>query len=138
MKNPAEEIVTAWLQECQGYFTMNNIKVPKAKGGMGAEIDILGMNKKKKIWVEVSVSTYPRCNFHKKERFTSTVNVYLRDFKRTDKLKKVSEYFKGSYEMWLVYGELTLSKEEKNKFPAEMLRHNVLYVFKVKWINLIW
>ena len=23
-KNPAEEIVTAWLQECKGYFTMNN------------------------------------------------------------------------------------------------------------------
>ena len=41
MKNPAEEIVTAWLQECRGYFTMNNIKVPKAKGGMGAEIDVL-------------------------------------------------------------------------------------------------
>jgi hypothetical protein len=32
MKNPSEEIVTAWLQECRGYFTMNNIKVPK-KGG---------------------------------------------------------------------------------------------------------
>lgn len=29
MKNPSEEMVTAWLQECMGYFTMNNIKVPK-------------------------------------------------------------------------------------------------------------
>ncbi len=29
MKNPAEEIVTAWLQECKRLFTMNNIKVPK-------------------------------------------------------------------------------------------------------------
>jgi hypothetical protein len=31
MKNPAEEIVTTWLQECKGYFIMNNIKVPKEK-----------------------------------------------------------------------------------------------------------
>jgi hypothetical protein len=36
--------VTAWLQERKGYFTMNNIKVPKAKSGMGAEIDILATN----------------------------------------------------------------------------------------------
>lgn len=41
MKNPAEEIVTAWLRECMGFFTMNNVKVPRKGGGMGAEIDIL-------------------------------------------------------------------------------------------------
>lgn len=50
MKNPSEEIVTAWLQECKGFFTMSNIKVPKQKGGMGAEIDILGVKGSKKIW----------------------------------------------------------------------------------------
>src|SRR5664280_620282 len=104
MKNPAEEVVTAWLQECKHLFTMNNIKVPKEKGGMGAEIDILAMGKNLKVWVEVSVSTNPRCNFLKGERFTCTVKEYLKDFEREDKRKKVEEYFGSGYEMWLVHG----------------------------------
>ena len=76
MKNPSEEIVTTWLQECKGFFTMSNIKVPKEKGGMGAEIDILGVKGSKKIWVEVSVSTKPRSNYLKDVRFEETVKSY--------------------------------------------------------------
>ena len=125
MKNPAEEIVTAWLQECKGFFTMNNIKVPKEKGGMGAEIDILGTNGEgKNIWVEVSVSTNPRCNHKKDIRFTETIKDYLRDFVREDKQRKVAEYFGGKYEKWLVHGNLPLVKSEIEKFSEEMgIRH---------------
>jgi hypothetical protein len=125
MKNPAEEIVTAWLQECMEYFTMNNIKVPKPKGGMGAEIDILATGKHGNIWVEVSVSTHPRCNYRKEIRFRSIVDDQLRDFQRSDKKKKVAEYFKDGYEMWLVYGKLPLPKEELARFPGEMRRHRI-------------
>ena len=126
MKNPAEEIVTAWLQECKGYFTMNNIKVPKAKGGMGAEIDILGTDAQgNNIWVEVLVSTNPRRNFRKGILFKKTIEGALKDFKREDKRKKVAKYFKNKYEMWLVYGRLPLKEEDVKLFPEELLRHKV-------------
>ena len=59
MKNPSEELVVAWLQECKSYFIMSNVKVHKKGGGMGAEIDILATNKKDNIWIEVSVSSNP-------------------------------------------------------------------------------
>lgn len=129
MKNPSEEIVTAWLQECRGFFTMNNIKVPKAKGGMGAEIDILGENKDKNVWVEVSVSTNPRCNYKKEIRFEATIRDYLSDFVREDKQKKVAEYFGEKYEKWLVYGKLPLTKEEVKRFPDEMGKNGVKVVY---------
>src|SRR3974377_630368 len=129
MKNPAEEIVTAWLQECQGYFTMNNVKVPKAKGGMGAEIDILATNRKNNIWVEVSVSTNPRCNFLKDVRFTNTVDEYLKDFKREDKTNKVKEYFGDEFEKWFVYGKLALPKIEAKEFPNEMKKNGIHTVY---------
>ena len=64
---------------------MNDIKVPKKGGGMGAEIDILATNRKKNIWVEVSVSTNPRCNYLKENRFKSTVAISALDFRRKDK-----------------------------------------------------
>ena len=67
--NPAEEIVNVWLQDNLGYFTRQNINVPKGKrviggktisGGRGKEIDILGVNiNGDKIWVEVTVSPNP-------------------------------------------------------------------------------
>jgi hypothetical protein len=129
MKNPSEEIVTAWLQECKGFFTMNNIKVPKQGGGMGAEIDILGVKGNKKIWVEVSVSTSPRCNHLKEVRFKETVNDYLKDFKRRDKLDKVSEYFGKRYEKWFIYGKLALTKKETALFPKEMEKHGVKAIY---------
>lgn len=125
MKNPAEEIVTAWLQECKGYFTMNNVNVPRPRGGMGADIDILGENGDKKIWVEVSVSTNPRCNHKRDVRFEETLNDYLIDFTREDKNKKVAEYFGDKYEKWLVYGKLALTKSENERFPDEIRKRGV-------------
>ena len=116
MKNPSEEIVTAWLQECKGFFTMNNVKVPKQGGGMGAEIDILATDGNTNIWVEVSVSTNPRCNYLKDIRFESTINDYLRDFDRQDKNQMARKYFPKGYEKWLVFGKLALPREEEEKF----------------------
>jgi len=128
MKNPAEEIVTAWLQECGGYFTMNNIKVSKKGGGMGAEIDILATNRKKNIWVEVSVSTNPRCNYLKENRFKSTVDSYASDFRRKDKNQKVRNYFGKNYEKWLVYGKLALTVAEKGKFERALYKKGVIAI----------
>lgn len=125
MKNPAEELVTAWLQECKGYFTRNNIKVPRKKRGMGAEIDILATNRKNNIWVEVSVAINP-VNFDKKD----IVKVYLSDFVREDKNNKASEIFDGKpYERWLIYGKLPLKEKEIESFPAEMKKNNVKAVY---------
>lgn len=129
MKNPSEEIVTAWLQECKGFFTMNNIKVPRAGGGMGAEVDILGVRGSKKIWVEVSVSTNPRCNYRKEVRFIKTLDDYSSDFVRDDKQKKVTEYLGEKYEKWLVFGKLPLTKGEIEKFPTEMRKREIKVVY---------
>ncbi len=118
MKNPAEEIVTAWLQECQGFFTMNNIKVPRKGGGMGAEIDILATRGRRKIWIEVSVSTNPRCNYRKEVRFKSTIQDCLSDFAREDKNLKVRDILGDRYEKWFVYGKLALSIDEKRRFES--------------------
>ena len=128
MANPAEEIVIAWLQECKGLFTMNNVKVPKAGGG-SFEIDILAANTGKSIWVEVSVSTDPRCNYLKDVRFEKTTNDFLKDFQNKDKNSKVSEIFHGeSYEKWLVYGKLPLTKEEQRKFPKTIAEKGVIAI----------
>ncbi len=120
MKNPAEEMVTAWLQESKGFFTMNNIKVPKRQGGMGAEIDILATRGSRNVWVEVSVSTNPRCNYRKETRFESTIRDNLADFVREDKNAKVREFFGEKYQRWLIYGKLALSIPEKQKFESVM------------------
>ncbi len=129
MKKPAEEIVTAWLQECHGFFTMNNIKVPKKGGAMGAEIDIIATKKRKNIWVEVSVSTRSRCNYRKETRFRNTVDSYLADFKRRDKNRKVQEYFGTRFEKWLVYGKLALSKAEEDRFEGALKKKSVKAIY---------
>lgn len=133
MKNPAEELVTAWVQECKHYFTMNNIIVPKEKdgkkGGKGAEIDILATNGKKRVWIEVSVSTSPR-GIKKAIRFKGTIKNYLSDFKRKDKNKKAKEIFGNkNYEKWCVYGKLPLSKKEMDKFEEEMKKNGVIAIY---------
>ena len=130
MKNPSEELVIAWLQECKSYFIMNNVKVHKKGGGMGAEIDILATNKKNNAWIEVSVSSNPRCNHLKGVRFQETIKDYLRDFLRDDKNAKVKEIFCGeSYERWLVYGRLPLTKKEIEMFPGEMKKNSVETIY---------
>jgi Holliday junction resolvase-like predicted endonuclease len=130
MKNPSEELVVAWLQESKGYFIMNNVKVHRRGGGMGAEIDILATDKENNIWIEVSVSTNPRCNHRKEVRFKETVKDYLKDFLRDDKNAKVREIFHGEpFEKWLVHGKLALAKKEVENFPREMLKNGVKTVY---------
>lgn len=136
MKNPAEEIVTAWLQECRCFFTMNNIKVPKKKGGMGAEIDILATDVAKNIWVEISVSTNPRQNYRKDVKFDKTVEAYLQDFQREDKNLKVKEIFHDKkFEKWFVYGKLALTKNETMVFPKTLDERGVKAVYFGDIIN---
>jgi len=126
LKNPSEELVTAWLQECKGYFTMNNIRVPRK----GAEIDILATNKKNNIWVEVSVSTNPRRRHKKEVQFQGTIKDFLKDFRRVDKNEKAKEvFFNKLYEKWLVYGKLPLIKKEVELFPQEMKKNSVKAVY---------
>jgi hypothetical protein len=129
MKNPAEEIVTAWLQECMHFFTMNNVKVPRKGGGMGAEIDILATDGNTNIWAEVSVSTNPRCNYLKDIRFESTINEYLRDFDREDKNKMVRKYFPNGNEKWLIYGKLALPRDEKERFGPALQSKGIKSVY---------
>lgn len=129
MKNPSEELTTAWLQECKGFFTMSNIKVPKPKGGMGAEIDILATNKRKNIWVEVSVSTHPRRNYRADVLFAKSIEDSISDFQREDKRRKVEEFFGKRYECWFVYGKLPMKKEHITKFPKEIEKHGVRAIY---------
>jgi len=108
---------------------MNNIKVPKIGGGMGSEIDVLGTDGQNNIWVEISVSTNPRCNYKKEIRFNETLKDYMSDFVRADKKKKTAEHFGEKYEKWLVYGKLPLTKDEVRKFPGEMEKMGVKTVY---------
>jgi hypothetical protein len=131
MKNPSEELVTAWLQECKGYFTMNNVKVPKpgGKGGMSSEMDILATDGRDNLWVEVEVSTNPRQMFLKETRFKDTVRHFATDFRRRDKKAKAVQVFKGRrYRRMVVVGKLALPRQEKERFPKAMARHGVSIV----------
>jgi len=96
---------------------------------MGTEIDILATNRKKNIWVEVSVSTNPRCNYRKDIRFESTINEYLRDFDREDKNEMARKYFPKSYEKWLIYGKLALPREEIERFEPALQSRGIKAVY---------
>jgi hypothetical protein len=130
MITPAEQLTVAWLQECRHYFVMTNIKVPKKHGGMSAEIDIIAINRKRAgLWVEVNVSTNPRCRYRKEVRFKKTVEDFISDFFRKDKRKKVREYLGIDYKMMLVYGMLALTRPEAEKFPEKIKRYGIEPVF---------
>lgn len=91
--NPAEDIVNVWLQD-KGYFTQQNITVPKAKGNKGKEIDILAINiKGDKIWVEVTVSPRPR-----RQKANEQISYAIKTVKNKfhiEKENKVREIFKS-------------------------------------------
>ena len=65
----------------------------------------------------------------KDERFKSTVEEYLKDFRREDKVNKVKEYFGDKFEKWFVYGKLALSKDEIREFPSTMKINGVHAVY---------
>jgi hypothetical protein len=112
--NPAEELTTAWLQEVKGFFTMNNVKVPRegGRGGMPSEIDILAVKQRKKVWVECAVSYLPRGK-RKDCRFQKELEYYTKDFFRKDKRKMVRDIFGTTkYETWLVHGNFAVAKSE--------------------------
>lgn len=68
MINPAEDIVSLWLQECKDHFTMSNVVVRKKNrkignrtmgGGRGKEIDVISTDGRLYYWTEISVSANP-------------------------------------------------------------------------------
>ena len=110
---------------------MNNVKVPKLKGGIQSEIAILGTNRKTNanIWVEVAVFTNPGQLSHKAVRLKETVDLYLGEFVRKDKQKKVFQYFGNDYEKWFVYGKLALTRGEIEEFSVEMEKNGVTTIY---------
>ena len=123
--NPAEEIVNVWLQDIQGYFTRQNVNVPKQGrlrngkmvcGGRGREIDILGINNKgQRIWVEVSVSPNPYLP-RKEERFNTAFDMVKTKF-HNEKAREVNRIFGGKkYKKFFIYSEKLFKKNEEARF----------------------
>jgi len=113
--NPAEDIVNVWLQENCGYFTRQNINVPKVRGGKGKEIDILGINiSGKKIWVEVTVSPNPYST-KKEEQVKKMVDIVKRKFDK-EKEKEVERIFgTKKFHKMFVYSKKVFSGETDKK-----------------------
>jgi hypothetical protein len=132
--NPAEDIVNVWLQDIHGYFTRQNVNVPKQGrevkgkmiyGGKGKEIDILGIkNSGKRIWVEVSVSPNPY--LAKKElRVSNAIEMVYRKFDK-EKEKIVMEIFKNKpFNKIFVYSERLFRNEQENEFVDKLKRNNI-------------
>jgi len=113
--NPGEDIVNVWLQENCGYFTRQNINVPKVRGGRGKEIDILGMNKSgKKIWVEVTVSPNPY--LAKKEEQVNKMVKEVKDKFDNEKGEEVKRIFgTNNFNKMFVYSKKVFSGETDKK-----------------------
>jgi len=113
--NPGEDIVNVWLQENCGYFTRQNINVPKVRGGKGKEIDILGMNKfGEKIWVEVTVSPNPYST-RKEEQVKTMVGIVEKKFDN-EKEEEVKRIFgTNKFHKMFVYSKKVFSGETDKK-----------------------
>jgi len=113
--NPAEDIVNVWLQENCGYFTRQNINVPKVRGGKGKEIDILGMDiSGKKIWVEVTVSPHPYLA-KKEEQVNKMVEKVEKAFDK-EKVEEVKRIFgTNKFHKMFVYSKKVFSGETDKK-----------------------
>ncbi|MDP3772379.1 MAG: hypothetical protein Q8Q94_03330 [bacterium] len=102
MINPAEDIVSIWIQEVKNHFIMSNIVVPKSRGGRGKEIDLLSTKDKKYFWIEVSVSPNPRLP-SKSERFNKLTKNALDKF-ADEKSTYLNKRFPGKlFQKWFVY-----------------------------------
>jgi len=122
--NPGEAIVNIWLQENCGYFTRQNINVPKRTrvingkkvgGGKGKEIDILGIDKSgKKIWVEVTVSAHPY--LAKKEKQVKKMVKEVKDVFNNEKEEEVKRIFgTNKFHKMFVYSKKVFSGETDKK-----------------------
>jgi hypothetical protein len=123
--NPAEDIVNVWLQENKGYFTRQNVNVPKKKprklgnkkiyGGKGKEIDILGINNTgERIWVEVTVSPNPRKA--KSTEQVRTMEKLVEEKFCLEKEEEVKEIFMNNhYEKWFIYSTKVFSGENSKE-----------------------
>ena len=149
---PAEEIVTSWLNQ-KRYFTMNEIKV----GYYNKEIDVLAINPVtgKKRHVEVHVSIRPAASLrawshikHSKESLEQRIRCFcLSKFfgavdEKTKELKKRKNGTKNTcvedkvkellnnddYEKILVVGNLYQTDPE-DELKKELAKHGVKLVF---------
>ncbi len=110
--NPAEDIVNVWLQD-KGYFTQQNIVVPKKGGSRGKEIDILAINPQgDKIWVEVTVSPRPRKQLAR-EQVDKIVELAKNKFHR-EKEERVRNIFRSKrFRKMFVYTPTIFSYQEE-------------------------
>lgn len=145
MNNPAEGLVTVWLQEKKDYFTKSNIIVETKKGGRKPEIDILASSNNKDaefgplVWCEVSVSLRPIDIRHKnvgrltqkdnqkiirklksvfQRELKRTVEYYYNDFQNIDKQKTTEKILVGKYSKLIVFGNLPSKIREDDFIKA--------------------
>lgn len=127
--NPAEDIVNVWLQDAKGFFTRQNINVPKGKrmingkaiyGGRGKEIDILATNMKgEKLWVEVTVSPNPYLG-KSASRISDAMKV-VQDKFCPEKETEVRRLFgKGRIRKLFVYSRRIFRKEQESEFIEKL------------------
>ena len=127
--NPAEDIVNVWLQDNCGFFTRQNVNVPKegrlrngkmVYGGKGKEIDILGINnKRERIWVEVSVSPNPYLA-SKDVRVRQAVEMVNKKFD-PEKQKEVNKIFGNKqFKKMFVYSEKLFKHKEEEEFVKKL------------------
>ena len=140
--NPAEDIVNVWLQDNLGYFTRQNVVVPKGErfvneraihGGKGKEIDILGINTSgDKVWVEVTVSPNPYLAL-KSERVEEALKKVTDKFCE-EKEVKVREIFGGNkfrkifvYSSRILLGEEPLFLEKVKELGIEAMNFESIF-----------
>jgi hypothetical protein len=127
--NPAEDIVNVWLQDAQGYFTRQNINVPKGKrmiqgkaiyGGRGKEIDILAVNiKGDKLWVEVTVSPNPYLS-KSANRISDAIKKVQEKF-CPEKETEVRRLFgRGRIRKLFVYSRRIFRKDQESEFLKKL------------------
>lgn len=127
--NPAEDIVNVWLQDIQGYFTKQNVNVPKkgrmiggkmVYGGKGKEIDILGIkNDGKRIWVEVSVSPNPFLA-KKDVRVANAIDMVKNKFDPEKEIRVMEIFANKPFKKQFVYSERLFKHDEEKEFVEKI------------------
>ena len=143
--DPAEEVVSLWLQQ-KGFFVRYNVDV----GYRGKEIDFLAVDAScgRRVHVEVHVSVNPlgplrpwsparygkmpledRVRYYYLDKFVGSVRKDTGELVNRCVEEKVREVFgSGDYERWLVLGELH-RRDSKDRLVEEFGRHGVKVFF---------